>query len=191
MRPLVRNFDRFLRKCNRVFEFTQDADCLLRLHFSRTDHILLLPDTTIGVQEPVLRLHLWNERLPSIAPAGADLAWARTILRRFMASLQMAAVFLQENPQLHTIRAVGGITILLTSGVHGSGSRFVEALGFTVLPHRNRLGRFGELWENFYTRVLIWTYNPGSLPSYSFSRMQHSEMWISRQAFLARYGQSP
>lgn len=189
MRFLIRQFDYFLRKCNGVFEFSQDEDCLVRLHISRAAHILLLPDTTIAANDPVLRIHLWNEHMPAISSGGADLAWARRTLRRFIYSLRLVEVYLRENPRLNEIRAIGGVTILLTSGVHASGSRFVQDLGFTVMPHNNQLGRFCEFWENFYTWVLIWTFNPGSLSSYSFSRMHHTEMWISRGAFLERFSQ--
>lgn len=188
MRFLVRQFDYLLRKCNGVFEFSQDADCLLRLHISRTAQLLQLPDTTITEKDPVLRIHLWNEHLPTIPLGGADLAWASRTLHRFIYSLRLAAVYLRENPQLNQIRAIGGVTILLTSGKHTSGSRFVQDLGFTIIPHNNPLRGIGEFWENFYTWVLIWTFNPGSLSSYSSSRMHHSEMWMSREAFLEHFG---
>ena len=121
-------------------------------------------------------LHLWNERLPVITPGGADLAWARRILRRFIHSLHLLSVYLQENPQFNQIRTFGGITILLTSGLHGRQ----PSCQIWLYGHASnqRLGHFGEFWENFYTRVLIWTYKKVNLPTYSFSRMQHAEMWI-------------
>jgi hypothetical protein len=163
-------------------------DCLLRLQVTRAAHPIYLPDLTVKVKEPVLLIHLWNERLPSVYPEGMDLAWARRILQLFRHSLCLAAVYLQENRQLDDIRAIGGVTILAQSGLHGTGSRFMQDMGFTVLPYSSRLGRFGEFWENFYSYLIIWTFNPGSMPARPLIRLRRSEMWMSRQAFLQHYG---
>jgi hypothetical protein len=188
MRVMVKKLDGVIRRCSRVFEFNQDADCLLRLQVTRAPHILRLPDLTIKANEPVLLIHLWNERLPCTSPGGADLAWARRILRLFSRSLYLVADYLQDNRQLSEVRAVGGVTILLTSGLHEAGGRFVQEMGFSITPYSSRLGRFGEFWENFYSWIIIWAFNPGSLPNRSLIYLQRSEMWISRDSFLQRYG---
>jgi hypothetical protein len=188
MRLLVRKLDELIRKCSRVFEFNQDVDCLLRLQVTRAPHTLRLPDLTVEANEPVLLIHLWNERLPNTSPGGADLAWARRILRLFRRSLYLTADYLQDNPHLSQVRAVGGVTILLTSGLHEAGGRFVQEMGFSITPYSSRLGRFGEFWENFYSWMIIWTFNPGSLPNRALIHLQRSEMWMSREAFMQRYG---
>jgi hypothetical protein len=36
--------------------------------------------------------------------------------------------------------------------------------------------------------VIIWTFNPTSMPNRSLIRLRRSEMWMSREAFLQRYG---
>jgi hypothetical protein len=190
MRFLVRKLDELIRRCNRVFEFSQDADCLLRLQVTRTPHTLKLPELTVEANEPVLLIHLWNERLPLISPGGPDLAWARRILRLFRHSLCLVADYLQDDPQLSGVRAVGGVTILLISGLHEAGGRFVQEMGFTITPYSSRLGRFGEFWENFYSWLIIWTFNPHSLPGYSLIHLHRSEMWMCRDIFLQRYGKS-
>jgi hypothetical protein len=188
MRFLVWKLDEVIRRCNRVFEFNLDADCLLRLQVTRAPHTLQLPDLTIEANEPVLLIHLWNERLPHTSQGGADLAWARRTLRLFRRSLYLTADYLQDNHQLSEVRAVGGVTILLTSGLHEAGGRFVEEMGFSIIPYSSRLGRFGEFWENFYSWLIIWALNPGSLPNRSLIHLHRSEMWMSRESFLQRYG---
>jgi hypothetical protein len=187
-RYLVRKLDDVIRKSIRVFEFNQEADCLLRLQVSRAPHGLQLPDGAVEAGEAVLLIHLWNERLPSISPEGPDLAWGRRFFHLFSHSLRLAAGYLQETAGLGTIRAVGGVTILLTAGPHGTGSRFMQGMGFTIFPYSSPLGRFGEFWENFYSWLIIWTYNPGRLPDRSLLGLQRWEMWISRAAFLSRSG---
>jgi hypothetical protein len=187
VRFLIRKLDDRIRKCSRVFEFSQEAGCLLRLQVSRASQPLHLPGQIIEAGEPVLLIHLWNERLPPISPAGPDLAWARLILRRFRHSLCLTADYLKANPRLDEIRAVGGVTILVTSGLHEGGRRFFQEMGFTILPYFSRLGRFGEFWENFYSWLIVWTFNPGSLPQRSLFRLRRSEMWMSREDFLRRF----
>jgi len=188
-RFLVRKLDDFIRKSSQVFEFSQDAECLLRLQVTHAPRRILLPDMTVEPGEPVLLIHLWNERLPPVSPSGTDLAWARCILRRWRRSLCLAAGYLQDNPQFNQVRAVGGVTILATSGLHEAGSHFFHDMGFMVIPSSNRLGRFGEFWENFYSYLIIWTFNPASLPKRPLFRIRRSEMWMSRESFLQRYGE--
>ena len=188
MRSLVRLLDGVIRHSSRVFEFNSDPNCLLRLQFTSAPRTLRLSDTTLRAGDLVLLLHLWNERLPPYPPGGADLAWARTFLRRFKYSLSLAADFLQNSPRAASVRGVGGMTILLDAGLHASGRQFVQRLGFQVFPYSNPLGRFGEFWENFYSWIIIWTFNPRSLPRRSLFSLRRSEIWISREAFLRRFG---
>jgi len=188
MRFLVCKLDDIIRKSNRVFEFSQDENCLLRLQVTRAPHALQLPNLTIESGDPVLLIHLWNERLPPLSTEGADLAWARRFLRLFNHSLCLVASYLHSDPLLSTIGAIGGETILLTSGLHEAGSRVIQGMGFTVTPYYSRLGRFGEFWENFYSWLIIWAFNPNSLPNRSLLRLSRSEMWMGREAFLRRFG---
>ncbi len=188
MRSLVRKLDSLIRNSNQVFEFSQAENCLLRIQLTKATHSLQLPDLMVPCGEEVLLLHIWNEHMPIVSPAGADIAWARRFFHLFRDSLRLTAKYLHDNPQLGEIRAVGGQTVLLTSGLHQAGLRFIEGMGFTVMPYSCRLGRFGEFWENFYSWLIIWTYNPHSLPHRSIFTLQRSEMWMSRAEFFQRFG---
>lgn len=189
MRSLVRLLDGVIRSSSHVFEFSLDHECILRLQFSRATRTLYLPDTTLHRGDPLLLLHLWNERLPTVPPGGVDFSWAQTVLRRFKRSLFLAAVFLQTDPRAASIRGVGGETILLDAGMHAGGRRFIEQLGFTIFPYAKPLGRFGEFWENLYSWMIIWTFNPRSLPRRSLLSLRRAEIWISRESFLHRFGE--
>lgn len=188
MRSLVRLLDGVIRQSSHVFEFSSDPDCLLRLQFASAPRPIHLSDTTLAAGDPVLLLHLWNERLPPFPPGGADLPWALTTLRRFKRSLYLAAEFLQTDPRAAPVRGVGGMTILLDAGLHATGRQFVQQLGFQVFPYSSPLGRFGEFWENFYSWIILWTFNPRSLPRRSLFSLRRAEIWISREAFLSRFG---
>jgi hypothetical protein len=213
LRGQIRRLDDLIREKSGVFEFSYDPDCLLRLQVARLPRDLQLPDLSAQAGEPVLLLHVWNERLPTFSPGGPDLAWARRFLRLVRHSFGLVAAYMQDetagrtSPELsqvrRSVRLVGGVTILLTSGLHEAGSRFVQDMGFTVIPYASPLGRFGEFWENFYSWMIIWTFYPSNSSSPPLNdrpshlgeagrglplfRLHRSEMWMSRQAFVQRF----
>jgi len=61
-------------------------------------------------------------------------------------------------------------------------------LGFTVLPYYRPMGRFGEFWENLFSWWLMWTFNTSSLYSRKFWYLQRTEIWMTRDDFLQRFG---
>lgn len=188
MRTLIRTFDAFLRRRYGVFEFSNDADCLVRLQFGHAPHPLPLPDGEIPTGAPVLFLHLWNEHIPPIPPQGPDVAWAARTYRLFLRSLQRVADLLRSDPRYAEVRAIGGATVLIPLPGETSSGGFVRRLGFTTLPYAGKLGRFGEFWENFYTWWIMWAYNMPSLRSKNLLRLRRHEMWMSRGEFLRRFG---
>jgi hypothetical protein len=50
------------------------------------------------------------------------------------------------------------------------------------------LERFGRWWQNLYTSWLMWAFNAVSLRDKRITAMTHCEFWISRCAFMERYG---
>jgi hypothetical protein len=190
MRVLIRTLDRLIRWANGVFEFCDEEECLLRLQWARAPHDLHLSDgTQVRAGDPVLKLHLWNERVPPLGPVGSDLAWAANVRRRLIHSLRAAAQWLADQPGRADVRAIGGATVLVSPGGAAGGLRLMERLGFDVFPYRGPLARFGEFWENLYTWGLMWTFNAASLRHRSLLRLRRTEVWMAIDEFLARYGQ--
>jgi len=186
VRVLIRWLDGLLRRAGGVFEFCADGDCVLRLQRGRARHDVHLPDgAEVRRGEPVLLLHLWNERVPPIRPEGPDLAWAVAMRRMLARSLREVARWLAEHPGRREVRAIGGATVLAAPG---GGERLFRRLGFEVFPYHSPLGRFGEFWENMYTWWLMWAFNNASLRSHRLLRLRRAEVWISVGAFLERYG---
>jgi hypothetical protein len=186
MRVLIRCLDRFLRHANGVFEFCDEADCLFRLQFGKAPRDLHLSDGTVVRQgAPVLMLHLWNERMPPMGKVGPDLRWAVIVHRRLVASLRMIAAWVAREPRAAEVQAIGGVTVLASSP---EGRRLLERLGFDILPHPQPLGDFGAFWENLYIWGLMWTFNAASLRHRQLLRLRRTEMWVSAQHFLERYG---
>ncbi len=192
MRPLVRAFDRFLCWATGVFEFCHHPDCILRLQWARAPRDLALSDGAhVRRGAKVLMLHLRNEYLPRPGPNGPDLVWAAQVRQMLLFSLKETARWLMEQPDVETVEAIGGITVLAFSE-DGRVAPLIRRLGFDVFPYRRALGRFGEFWENFYTWAIMWTFAPTSLRSRSLLRLRRAEIWIARAAFLRRYlGEGP
>ncbi|MCS7283537.1 MAG: hypothetical protein RMK65_09575 [Anaerolineae bacterium] len=187
MRPLVRAFDRFLRRATGVFEFCDHPQCVLRLQWARAPHDLVLSDGAyVRKGARVLILHLWNEHLPQPGPEGPNMVWAIQVQRMLVFSLKEAARWLAAQTDGDQVRAVGGITVLAFSE-DGHVSPLIRRLGFDVFPYRRALGRFGEFWENFYTWAIMWAFAPFSLRNRSLLRLRRAEIWMSREVFLRRY----
>ena len=188
LRWLVRKLDAFLRSRTGVFDFCDDPDCRLRLQVAPAPHDLQLEDVTVPAGQPVLIIHVKNESVPRIPPSGPDLAWVKEMLRLLTRSLGFIARQMEVDPKLADVGAVGGATVLLYSGYHEGVARVLPRLGFKVFPYSSPLGRFGEFWENFYSWLLIWTYNPNSLRFRRLLRLRRSEFWISAEAFQRKFG---
>jgi len=97
--------------------------------------------------------------------------------------------YLQTEESLKDVDSIGGVTShVLFSGPNNSGSSMLRRLGFTLSPFPHPLKKFGLIFENFYTWVLMWTFNPATLQSHNLFKMQRIEGWIGTADFLERYG---
>ena len=159
----------------------------MRLQVGGVPHTLALPGCQVRMGEPVLLLHLWNERLPPIPPTGPTLAWAVLFGHLLVGTFQSIARQIALDPRLTHVRAVGGAMALLPMDERAGSVRLMQRLGFTVFPYHCRWGAFGEFWENFYSWWLMWAYNPASLSGRRLSRLHRSEVWMSIAEFMRRY----
>jgi hypothetical protein len=188
MRPLVRALDALLRWAQGVEAFDEDERCILRIQLAHASRPLNFPNGMVKRGEPVILLHLWNERIPPMPPQGADVEWAARMKRLFIHSLRALAQAMRREARLGKARAIGGATVLVASADGSDGSRLVQQLGFTILPYSHRLGRFAEFWENLYSWWLMWTYNPATLRRRKFLHLRRAEIWMPTEEFLRRYG---
>jgi hypothetical protein len=191
MRALIRFFDSLLRRFKRVYEFTGDPECLLRLQLIKAPHRLDLRNRSIPAGEDLLEIHLWNEHLPPLPPGGPDLVWALRAYRMFVRSLREVAREIGGHPSRYAgIRAVGAATGALSYGRHASGAVFLRQLGFQVMQSHPRLGRFGEFWENAYSRLLMRAFNPQSLRPRKNKPLHRMELWMPVGEFMRVFGGS-
>jgi hypothetical protein len=106
----------------------------------------------------------------------------------FLASLREVALRLREDPELASVQAVTGATVLIQSTAGLERNQLMQRLGFTIFPARNPLGRFGRFWENGYTWAVMWTFSPACLRHRRLSDMRRDQFWMTRSRFLDRFG---
>ncbi|MDH7486759.1 MAG: hypothetical protein QHJ81_10850 [Anaerolineae bacterium] len=191
-RGAIRCLDLWVRRGYGVYEFSSHPDCILRLAWGRSRGEMVLSDGTfIAAGERIGELHLWNERLPPMPPEGPDLRWAVAMHRGMVRSLRLLAAYVENDPAWAGIRAWRGETALNPRGEARSDLQFLEGLGLELAPAEpaGPLKRFTDFWENLYSWWLIWTFNPASLRSKRFWRLERRQVWISRATLLRRYGQ--
>jgi hypothetical protein len=168
--------------------FSEDPQCVLRIQISHLPSAVNLPDGMVEQNAQAVMIHWWNERAVLIPKEGLTVGWALDTSRRMRYSLRLIARYLQENPNCAEVRVVGGITAHVVLRKADGGKTMLEHLGFMVIPYHRPLGAFGEFWENFFTWWLMWTYNPASTRRRSMFNLQRAEFWMSREAFIKKYG---
>ena len=186
-RRLILSLDALLRRAYGVYEFSQDPACILRLSLMRSRWDLTLADgTRIRRGEMLAVIHFWNERLPVMPAEGVDLRWAREMYRHFRPSLRLVCQHLASTPHLAAVPALcGEATFLHTSNLE-AGSSLLSRLGFEVQP--SSWGRFATFWQNVYSWMLIWAFNPASLRGRRPSDLQRYWLWMSRATLEGTYG---
>jgi hypothetical protein len=189
MKAIIRTFDHILARTLGLWVYWDDPQSLLRIRVIGAPHVLRLADGDIAAGARVVELHFWNDRTPPFPAEGPDLAWATGFYRRLVASFRVLARQLATNPDLAGVRALGGVTVLVSVGGSPASEKLFDRLGFDILPYRSPLGRFGLFWENLYTWALMWAYNGLSRRQRHLLELQRSEVWMSTATFLRRHGE--
>jgi hypothetical protein len=185
MRPLIRQLDRTLCRRLGIFEFSGSPDCVFRARLLPAPHPLAVPGGMVAAGEPVLELHLWNERIPPLPGTGASMAWAARGARLMRTSLNELAQLVSDDRRFAGVAAVGGSTWLFSGDGGLGGSTVLERMGFQVCEHPVR-GVTG-LSERLYGWALMWSYNPVSACPGRLRSMRRTTFWATREQFLAKH----
>lgn len=188
MRSIIHAIDWLLRKCNGVFEYCDDPDCVFRISIGVSKYPLLVPDCKIPAGTKVVELHFWNEHMPPMPSDGSFIGPAVKLRRRVTSSAKSLAEAMENDPRLAGVKAVGGVTPLFTPGDNSAAEGIFRRVGFSVTPHQNPLGRFMEFWEEVYAWLLMWAFTPGNRNRRSLRGLRRSDFWISADGFLRLYG---
>lgn len=185
----IRAIDWVLRKFYRVTPFSDEPECILRIAREPSKWYASLSDgVEVRPGDPIISLHLWNERVLEFLQPHETLGWTRYLMRRFLTSLPMLDDYLN--------RQSWGQDIVALRGEFGFLVRLEEAepilnrLGLDVVTLDRPGGRFWlrGFWDNLYSYLLMWTFNPKSLQGKSVPKLVRGEVWISREQLAKLFG---
>jgi hypothetical protein len=181
--------DRWLRRRQGIFEYTNRTDCLFRIQLCHAEQHLSLSDgTRVRAGEPLLKLHLWNEHIRPMDQRGATFGWARQVSRAVDQSLRELAYYLSRHPRLAAVRVLRGDMCLGGIKQHGQFLRIAGRLGFEPaelrVPRWDTLHRIGNA---LLVLLLVLATNPIALRR---TPLRHIpiQIFMSRAALMARYG---
>ncbi len=186
----VRVIDLALQRHYRLFLFSDDPACILRVAPTVSAHDVMLHDgTRVAHGEPILEMHLWNERLPALPHGGATLAWGVDFARRTRYSLQLLAYYLAREPRFIQIRALHAELGVLELGQFPEMCALVEHLGFEFVVGDAPGWRIWKcaFWQNLFSWWLMWTFNPASLEGKHFGKMARGELWLARATLMGNH----
>lgn len=176
--------DRSLRRAKGIFEFSDDDDCILRIAVIPSETRILLPDgTELRPEDPIVDLHLWNERVPNLGHGG--LAWGAAFRTCMRASMTLLAEYLRSEPDLKEVKACRARVAFLRDR---RVQRAARHLGFvSAVPDQSLPDHVHEFLEVFLIYGLTWVFNPDALP-HKACLPQRSYLWMSRKELFRRYG---
>jgi YkoP domain len=185
----VFSLDRWLRRWHGIYEFTAHRECIFRAERGLAEQTLLLCDgTRVRRGDPILKVHLWNEHMPSMGQEGPTVAWARRASRALDTSLRELARHVAQCSDLDAVAAICADMRLATAKQNARLTRIVARYGFE--PAKDfRVGRPGllrRLGENLLMMLLVLATNPIAFRA-AVLRRDHSRVIISRGKLLQRY----
>jgi hypothetical protein len=188
----VFSLDRWLRRWYGVYEYTAHRDCIFRAERSLAEESLLLSDgVRVSHGDPVLKIHLWNEHIPSMGQKGPTIAWARRVSRALDTSLRELARHVAQRSDLGAVAAICADMSLAPAKRNALLTRIVGRYGFEA-ANDSRVGRPGPLrriGENLLMMLLVLATNPIAFRA-AVLRRDHSRVIISRAKLLRLYRSS-
>ncbi len=183
----ILGLDRWLRYRLGIYEYSTAERCLLRAERCRAEAPVELADgVRVRAGDPLLRLHLWNERVPPMGPRGPSIGWARQIEQDLSVSLRELARHLAPE-------AGGDPVVAVCAHVHLAGerqrlqmARIFGRFGFQMIP-TERTHRVRDFGESLLVALLAFATNPISLRN-GLLRRSCERVMISRAQLLRRYG---
>jgi hypothetical protein len=191
---LIFAFDRWLQRRNAVFEFTHDPLCVFRLQLCVAEQEVSLGDgTRLRPGDRTIKLHFWNEHIPTVPPCGASIGWARQMYRATEFSLREIAAFLARNPDLDDVAVLWANMSWGTADQSEQLSRVTQRLGFEVFPQAanvDTIERLRRLGENILVSLMVLAQNTPALRRDSLWR-DRTAIFLSRRILDRVYGGGP
>lgn len=179
----IYGIDWLLRRWYGVYEFSRTQDDLLRISVRVAKASLTLSDGTKVVPgDPIIDLHIWNERVPTLGAVGPSLVWASRVNRRIERSLIALARHLDHRDDLERCVALRAVAIFVSGRAAGKATRIAARYG--LMPPLE--ARRADLGHGLLAFGLTWACNPASLVGQRLKPMRY-EFWMSSQALRDTY----
>jgi hypothetical protein len=179
----IYGIDWLLRRWYGVYEFSRTDDNLLRIAVRVANASLTLSDgTKVTPGDPIIDLHIWNERVPSLGALGPSLVWASRVNRRIERSLSALAGHLDQRDDLDGCVALRAVAIFLSSRAARKATRIAARYGLTPPLEARR----ADLGHGLLAFGLTWACNPASLVGKRLTPTRY-EFWMSSQALRETY----
>lgn len=183
--------DDFLRRSNRVNEYSTDPCCVFRMQLDRAEQDFVLADgTQVCHGQDIINLHLWNEHIPVIPPDGPTVAWGRRMSSCMNFSMCRLAAFLACRSEFDRVAGVRFKTAVATANRTGQLLRIMQHFGFEIMPDAADVSwgrKLHEFGENILALLLLTAVNPESVRLSVLWRVR-SQVLLSRKEFERRYG---
>ena len=180
--------DRWLRRRQDIYEFTNHPQCLFRLQCVRAECACELTDgTAVRPGNRVLTLHFWNEHVPHLGPRGPSLAWAHQMDRAIRTSLGELARYLRGQPDLRDIAAIRGDVRVSGTAQAEQVARIAVRYGFeTATGEFDSRGVLHRIGDALLVMLLVSVTNPLALQAAPF-RYSNMRVYLSRAVLEERY----
>lgn len=188
---IIRGIDSLLRRHFRIFEFSRNEECLLRLSVVKNERDVILADGTAVHRGDVIgELHLWNEHVPVMPGEGPSLVWARGFQRRMIQSLKELAACIQADPRLREIKALRGENSFGGRKGQLQLTDLIKRWGFELVPKTQSVGirhALVDFFQRLYMLGIVWAFNSYKV-NRSLKEMMQGRLWMSRRKLIADYG---
>jgi hypothetical protein len=175
--------DAALRGWYGVRPYSYADGVLLRIADGKSDTRVSLEDGThILPDDPVLELHIWNERVAVLGLPGRNLGWACRVKTRVRNSLHELACRLECDARFGRYVAVRAEAVVLSESAARRFSQIAARFGLEATkPERSASWGHGML-----ALLLAWACNPAKTFRGHYRPIRR-EYWISAMELRSRY----
>lgn len=180
--------DRWLRRRQGIFEFTDNDICLCRIQRGSAEERVTLSDgLEIKRAAPVIDPHLWNEHVPAMNGQGATMRWARRVSQALEFSLRELSCFLAEHREFDDIVAIRGELRFTAGNQNDQLVRLCERCCFKLVGSIESKSSLSRIGDNILMLLLALAINPPTAYKSIFRRGRQLP-YLSRGTLEKRYG---
>ncbi len=182
--------DDWLRRWNRVCEYSNDPRCIFRMQVDVARQDVALSDGTLLRRgDRLINIHVWNEHVPAAPPEGPTIGWARRWAGAMDASLRQLSEFLAKHREFDDVVAVRAYAAVATARTESQLSKIMEHCGFETIPDNRQISwaeRLHRAGENVLGLLFVLAVTPAIAHTGILWRTR-SESLISRRSLDQRY----